>query len=106
VVLRKSDVELRVFATITTFAMPRDITLDNLRIESAFPPMTRRRHGAKHLRMLRLVCCRPLMIGTTREWACGGPLCDPFVHDGASLNWYDQSRGERSWKRQLVFAGS
>jgi hypothetical protein len=29
--------ELRFFETITTFSMPRDVTLDELRIECAFP---------------------------------------------------------------------
>lgn len=37
VVFRKDDRELRFFSTITTFAMPRDVTLDEIRIECAFP---------------------------------------------------------------------
>jgi hypothetical protein len=37
VVFRKADRELRFFSTITTFAMPRDVTLDEIRIECAFP---------------------------------------------------------------------
>ena len=36
-VLRRDGVELRFFSTITTFAMPRDITLDELHIECCFP---------------------------------------------------------------------
>jgi transcriptional regulator with XRE-family HTH domain len=35
--LRRDDVTLRFFSTITTFAMPRDITLDELHIECCFP---------------------------------------------------------------------
>lgn len=34
---RSREGELRFFETITTFSMPRDVTLDELRIESAFP---------------------------------------------------------------------
>lgn len=37
VVFRKAGRELRFFSTITTFAMPRDVTLDEMRIECAFP---------------------------------------------------------------------
>jgi transcriptional regulator with XRE-family HTH domain len=37
VVFRKGDRELRFFSTITTFGTPRDVTLDELRIECAFP---------------------------------------------------------------------
>jgi transcriptional regulator with XRE-family HTH domain len=36
-ILRKDGVELRLFSTITTFATPHDVTLDELRIECAFP---------------------------------------------------------------------
>ncbi len=36
-VFRSSEGELRFFETITTFSMPRDVTLDELRIECAFP---------------------------------------------------------------------
>lgn len=36
-VFRSSAGELRFFETITTFSMPRDLTLDELRIECAFP---------------------------------------------------------------------
>lgn len=36
-VLRRDGIELRFFSTITTFAMPRDITLDELHIECCFP---------------------------------------------------------------------
>lgn len=36
-VLRRKGVELRFFSTITTFAAPRDITLDELYIECCFP---------------------------------------------------------------------
>lgn len=36
-VLQRDGVELRFFSTITTFAMPRDITLDELHIECCFP---------------------------------------------------------------------
>jgi transcriptional regulator with XRE-family HTH domain len=36
-VFRSSAGELRFFETITTFSMPRDVTLDELRIECAFP---------------------------------------------------------------------
>jgi transcriptional regulator with XRE-family HTH domain len=36
-VFRSSMGELRFFETITTFSMPRDVTLDELRIECAFP---------------------------------------------------------------------
>jgi len=35
--LRHGDTTLRFFSTITTFAMPRDITLDELHIECCFP---------------------------------------------------------------------
>lgn len=34
---RRGDQRLRFFSTITTFATPRDVTLDELRIECAFP---------------------------------------------------------------------
>jgi transcriptional regulator with XRE-family HTH domain len=34
---RKDDRELRFFSTIATFGAPRDVTLDELRIECAFP---------------------------------------------------------------------
>jgi transcriptional regulator with XRE-family HTH domain len=34
---RKGDTTLRFFSTITTFGTPRDVTLDELRIECAFP---------------------------------------------------------------------
>jgi transcriptional regulator with XRE-family HTH domain len=34
---RSSEGELRFFETITTFSMPRDLTLDEVRIECAFP---------------------------------------------------------------------
>jgi transcriptional regulator with XRE-family HTH domain len=37
VVFRKADRELRFFSTITTFATPRDVTVDEIRIECAFP---------------------------------------------------------------------
>jgi transcriptional regulator with XRE-family HTH domain len=37
VVFRKEDRELRFFSTIATFGTPRDVTLDDLRIECAFP---------------------------------------------------------------------
>jgi len=36
-VFRKDDLELRFFSTITTFGTPRDVTLDELRIECTFP---------------------------------------------------------------------
>ena len=36
-VFRKDDVELRFFSTITTFGTPRDVTLEELHIESSFP---------------------------------------------------------------------
>jgi transcriptional regulator with XRE-family HTH domain len=36
-VFRKGDVELRFFSTLTTFATPRDVTLEELRIECTFP---------------------------------------------------------------------
>ncbi len=36
-VLRRDDCDLRFFSTITTFATPRDVTLDELRIECCFP---------------------------------------------------------------------
>jgi transcriptional regulator with XRE-family HTH domain len=36
-VLRRDDQELRFFSTITTFGTPRDVTLDELRIECTFP---------------------------------------------------------------------
>ena len=36
-VFRSRCGELRFFETITTFSMPRDVTLDELRIECAFP---------------------------------------------------------------------
>jgi len=36
-VLRRDGIELRFFSTITSFAMPRDITLDELHIECCFP---------------------------------------------------------------------
>lgn len=37
VVFRQDQQELRFFSTITTFGTPRDVTLDDLRIECAFP---------------------------------------------------------------------
>jgi transcriptional regulator with XRE-family HTH domain len=37
VVFRKGERELRFFSAITTFGTPRDVTLDELRIECAFP---------------------------------------------------------------------
>lgn len=37
VVFRRDEHELRFFSTITTFGTPRDVTLDELRIECAFP---------------------------------------------------------------------
>lgn len=37
VVFRKDREELRFFSTITTFGTPRDVTLDELRVESMFP---------------------------------------------------------------------
>lgn len=37
VVFRRGDRELRFFSTITTFGTPRDVTVDELRIECAFP---------------------------------------------------------------------
>jgi hypothetical protein len=36
-VLRNDDLELRFFSTLTTFATPRDVTLEELRIECMFP---------------------------------------------------------------------
>jgi transcriptional regulator with XRE-family HTH domain len=36
-VMRRDDQELRFFSTITTFATPRDVTLEELRIECCFP---------------------------------------------------------------------
>ncbi len=36
-VMRRGDQELRFFSTITTFATPRDVTLEELRIECVFP---------------------------------------------------------------------
>ncbi len=36
-VFRKGDTELRFFSTITTFATPRDVTLEELRVECVFP---------------------------------------------------------------------
>jgi hypothetical protein len=36
-VFRRGDVELRFFSTLTTFGTPRDIALDELRIECTFP---------------------------------------------------------------------
>jgi transcriptional regulator with XRE-family HTH domain len=36
-IFRRDDQELRFFSTITTFGTPRDITLDELRIECVFP---------------------------------------------------------------------
>jgi transcriptional regulator with XRE-family HTH domain len=36
-VLRRDGIELRFFSTITTFATPRDVTLDELHIECCFP---------------------------------------------------------------------
>lgn len=37
VVFRKDERELRFFSTITTFGRPRDVTIDELRVESTFP---------------------------------------------------------------------
>jgi len=37
VVFRKDDTELRFFSTITRFGTPRDVTIDDLRIECSFP---------------------------------------------------------------------
>ena len=36
-VLRRDDERLRFFSTITTFGTPRDVTLEELRIECCFP---------------------------------------------------------------------
>lgn len=36
-VMKRGDQELRFFSTITTFATPRDVTLEELRIECCFP---------------------------------------------------------------------
>ncbi len=36
-VFRKADLELRFFSTLTTFGTPRDLTIDELRIECMFP---------------------------------------------------------------------
>jgi hypothetical protein len=36
-VFRKGDLELRFFSAITTFGTPQDVTIDELRIECAFP---------------------------------------------------------------------
>jgi transcriptional regulator with XRE-family HTH domain len=36
-IMRRDDQELRFFSTITTFATPRDVTLEELRIECCFP---------------------------------------------------------------------
>jgi hypothetical protein len=36
-VFRRGDRELRFFSTITTFATPRDVTLEELRVECVFP---------------------------------------------------------------------
>ena len=36
-VFRSREGELRLLETITTFSMPREVTLDELRIECAFP---------------------------------------------------------------------
>ena len=36
-VFQKDGIELRLFSTITTFATPHDVTLDELRIECSFP---------------------------------------------------------------------
>jgi hypothetical protein len=35
--MKRDDRELRFFSTITTFATPRDVTLEELRIECCFP---------------------------------------------------------------------
>jgi hypothetical protein len=37
VVFRRDDRELHFFSTFTTFATPRDVTVEELRIECAFP---------------------------------------------------------------------
>jgi transcriptional regulator with XRE-family HTH domain len=37
VTFRKGETELRFFSTIATFATPRDVTIDEIRIECAFP---------------------------------------------------------------------
>ncbi|MEP6731798.1 MAG: helix-turn-helix transcriptional regulator [bacterium] len=37
VVFRKDEQELRFFSTITTFGTPRDVTIDDIRIECTFP---------------------------------------------------------------------
>jgi hypothetical protein len=49
VVFRKGDSLLRFFSTITTFATPRDVTLEDVRIECAFPADE---HTAELCRML------------------------------------------------------
>jgi len=41
--IRKGDLELRIFSTIMTLGTPRDVTLQELRIERFFQPTTRRR---------------------------------------------------------------
>ena len=42
-IMRDGEGELSFFSTITTFAMPRDVTLDELRIECCFPTDARTR---------------------------------------------------------------
>jgi transcriptional regulator with XRE-family HTH domain len=48
-VMRDGEGELSFFSTITTFAMPRDVTLDELRIECCFPTDARTREVCQAL---------------------------------------------------------
>ena len=39
--IRRNEIELRLFSTIMTLGTPKDVTLQELRIETFFPPTTR-----------------------------------------------------------------
>jgi len=55
--LRKADLTLRFFTTLTSFGTPHDVTLQELRIESFFPPM--RRPKSPHSILVRKAYGRP-----------------------------------------------
>jgi len=47
--LRKGDVSMAFFSTITVFATPRDVMLQNLKIECFFPADTSTEEAARRL---------------------------------------------------------
>jgi transcriptional regulator with XRE-family HTH domain len=70
-VFRDGNGELSFFSTITTFAMPRDVTLDELRVESCFPMDE---HTA--------AVCRAMAVGGSSR-SLGSDDLNPAVAAGA-----------------------